>query len=320
MSSTLGKSNIDVSKVAMGCWPIAGMTSLGVNEADSLATIRAAIDAGINFFDTAYCYGVDGVSERLLGLVARTHREQLVIATKCGVHWDSQLNRVNDASPERLLWECDQSLQRLGIPQVDLMYLHSPDLKTPVSKSAEAFVEMLETGKTKSVGVSNSSLSQIQEFQSVCPISAVQLKFNMLQQEIQSEIVPWCIANQISVIAYWPLMKGLLAGKLRRDHVFDPLDKRTAYPMFSGLPWNRNQDFLDELFEIARETGEPLVKLVVGWTANQPGINSVLCGAKRPSQIRESAEAINWCPDPKTLTRINEAINRRRQKDVESKA
>ena len=155
MSSTLGKSNIDVSKVAMGCWPIAGMTSLGVNEADSLATIRAAIDAGINFFDTAYCYGVDGVSERLLGLVARTHREQLVIATKCGVHWDSQLNRVNDASPERLLWECDQSLQRLGIPQVDLMYLHSPDLKTPVSKSAEAFVEMLETGKTKSVGVSN---------------------------------------------------------------------------------------------------------------------------------------------------------------------
>ena len=155
MSSTLGKSNIDVSKVAMGCWPIAGMTSLGVNEADSLATIRAAIDAGINFFDTAYCYGVDGVSERLLGLVARTHREQLVIATKCGVHWDSQLNRVNDASPERLLWECDQSLQRLGFPQVDLMYLHSPDLKTPVSKSAEAFVEMLETGKTKSVGVSN---------------------------------------------------------------------------------------------------------------------------------------------------------------------
>jgi aryl-alcohol dehydrogenase-like predicted oxidoreductase len=314
------KTSLKISRVALGCWPIAGMTSLDVNEADSLATIEAAVDAGINFFDTAYCYGVDGISERLLGQVASNHRPRMIIATKCGVHWDDQQNRVNDASPQRLLWECDQSLQRLGIPQVDLMYLHSPDPRTPVSKSAEAFVKMLAQGKAKSVGVSNASLQQIQEFHAVCPVSVVQFKFNMLQQEIQAEIVPWCQANQVAVVAYWPLMKGLFAGKLRRNHVFDPGDKRQAYPMFSGDQWNRNQDFLDELDLIAADSGVSLVTLVIGWTASQPGITSVLCGAKRPAQIQESANALNWKPDRNISARVDQAIKYRMQRDVENTA
>lgn len=307
----LGKTDIEVSPVALGCWPISGMTSLDVNDDDSLKTLRAAVDSGVNFFDTAYCYGRHGESELLISRALARDRDSIVIATKGGLHWDANGNRVFDASPETLHRECDESLRRLGTDHVDLFYLHAPDPKVPVTESAAGLKQLLDSGKVRSVGVSNCDLEQQIAFHEVCPISAVQPPYNMLQREIENDIVPWCVDHQVSIVVYWPLMKGLLAGKLTRDHQFGEGDGRPKYPMFQGREWIKNHDFIDELRVIAAGLGMTVAQLVVAWTIRQPGITSALCGAKRAAQIEETAGAITSSLEDESLRLVDEALFRR---------
>jgi aryl-alcohol dehydrogenase-like predicted oxidoreductase len=304
----LGDTGLRVTPIGMGCWPIAGVTSIDVNEADSLATLQAALDGGINFFDTAYCYGYTGESERLVGRVLRGVRDRVVIATKGGIHWNADRKQVRDGSPATLRRECDESLSRLGFDFVDLLYLHAPDPETPLRESAAALRGLMEAGKTRSVGVSNFNVPQLDEFSRECPIAAVQPHFNMLQREIEADVLPWCVRNNAACVVYWPLMKGLLAGKLPRDHQFDPRDGRRKYPMFFGDEWNRNQDFLDQLRPIASECGKTVSQLVLNWTIHQPGITVALCGAKRAHQIADNAGGMGWTLTEDQMARINAAI------------
>src|SRR5215475_14658131 len=143
----LGKTEIRVTSVALGLWPIAGMTSLDVNEADSMATIEAALESGINFFDTAYCYGAEGESERLFAKALGKRRDQVVIATKGGIHWDADRTMTFDGRPATLRRECEESLRRLGTDRVDLLYLHRPDPNVPVAESAGELKRLMEEGK-----------------------------------------------------------------------------------------------------------------------------------------------------------------------------
>lgn len=297
-----------VSPVAMGCWPIAGMTSLNVNQNDSLATLKAAYDHGINFFDTAYCYGANGESERLIGRALGEYRDQIVIATKGGIAWDAQGVRYQDASPATLRRHCEESLDRLGTDRVDLLYLHGPDPKVPVEESAAELKRLMDEGKTRCVGVSNFNVQQLEAFHKVCPIAAVQPHYNMLQREIEQDLLPWCQRHQTSAMVYWPLMKGLLAGKLDRDHQFDAADGRAKYPMFQGEEYQKNQDFVDVLRRIAEGVQRTVADVVINWTIHQPGITAALCGAKRPYQIEESARAMQWKLSDAAMAQIEQAI------------
>lgn len=309
----LGTTAIDVSAVALGCWPIAGITSLDVNDADSVATIRACFELGINFLDTAFCYGRDGESERLIAQAIGTHRDEFVIASKGGIHWDSAGNRQFDARPQKLKRECEQSLCRLGTDRIDLYYLHAPDPKTPIEESAQAFRQLLSGGLIRAVGVSNVDLQQLQAFQTVCPVHAFQPPFNMLMRDIELDILPWCRENRIAVVVYWPLMKGLLAGKLPRDHRFSPQDGRAKYPMFQSPEWEKNHDFLARIAAVARGLDRSVADVVINWTIHQPGITAALCGAKRPQQIQESAAALQWKLSARDRARIEDAIRLRGQ-------
>jgi aryl-alcohol dehydrogenase-like predicted oxidoreductase len=307
----LGQSGICVTPVALGCWPISGMTSLDVNESDSLATLHAALDSGINFLDTAYGYGTGGESERLIARAIAGRRDQVVIATKCGIHWAADRSRVIDGSPATIRRECEESLRRLATDRVDLLYLHAPDPNTPLAESAGELRRLMEEGQTRAIGVSNFSLAQVREFHAVCPVTAVQPPYNMLQRDIERDLVPWCRERGVAVCVYWPLLKGLLAGKLPRDYVFRPGDGRAKYPMFQGQEWQKNQDFLDELRTIAAESGKTVAQLVVNWTIHQPGITAALCGAKRPDQVLETIGALGWQLSPDQLARIDQALARR---------
>lgn len=306
----IGKTDIQITPIAMGCWPISGVTSVDVTEEASLATLTESFECGINFYDTAYCYGYEGESERLISKALGDKRDEIVIATKGGIHW-SEKKQVRDASPARIKQECDESLSRLNTDRVELYYLHGPDPEIPVSESAGAFKELLEAGKILSVGVSNFTLEQLKEFASVCPISAYQPKYNMLQRDIEVDRLPWCIENEVSVMVYWPLMKGLLAGKLARDHQFDPEDGRQKYPMFHGAEWEKNQDFLDELRILANEWNRSIAQIVIRWTIQQTGITCALCGAKRPEQIRENAETLRYELSDSQMNAINRLIEER---------
>lgn len=307
----IGRSGLMVTPLALGCWPIAGITSINVTQHDSLATIQAAFDAGLNFFDTAYCYGYDGESERMVGQILRSVRDRVVIATKGGITWNQDKKQVRTGHPAAIRQQADESLRRLGIDVIDLYYLHAPDPLVPIAESAGAIRELIDAGKVRAAGASNFRVEQLAEFHAVCPLAAFQPHYNMLQREIEQSQLPWCVAHDVSAIIYWPLMKGLLAGKLSRDHVFDPRDGRQKYPMFHGEEWERNHDFLDRLRPIAEECQTTIAQLVLNWTIQQPGITVALCGAKRPDQIRDNAAALTWRLTPAQLEQIDAAIRAR---------
>lgn len=320
----LGNSGLMVSPVALGCWPIAGVTTIDVNDADSIATIQKCFDVGVNHLDTAHVYGPNGESENLIrrALVGthgnKSRRDEMVIATKCGIHYENG-DMVTDNRPERLRLECDESLRRLGTDRVELLYLHAPDAKIPLAESAAALRELMEAGKARSIGVSNFTVEQMQEFHAVCPITAAQMPYNMLQRGIEKKTIPWCREHSVAVMVYWPLMKGLLAGKLPRGEELSERDNRRSYPMYQGDELQKNQDFIDQLREVAASSGLSVVRgspdpaptvaqLVINWTISQPGITSALCGAKRPAQIEETAGAMGWRLTDAQLKVINAAI------------
>ena len=157
----IGETDIEITPVAMGCWPISGITSIDVHEEASLATLGAARDAGINFFDTAYCYGYNGESESLIARAFGNSRDEIVIAGKGGIHWEDR-RQIKDGRPETIRRQCEESLRRLGTDWIDLYYLHAPDPNVPVGESATAFQELLAQGKIRSVGVSNFNVAQLE--------------------------------------------------------------------------------------------------------------------------------------------------------------
>ncbi len=316
----LGNTDLWVTPVSLGCWPIAGMTSTHVNDVDSLATLQAALDAGINFLDTAFGYGQNGESEKLIAQAIKHRSDQVIIASKVGMGWDQQPVRVFDASPANIKHQCDTCLQRLQRDHIDLLYLHAPDGKTPLEESAHAFSELIGQGKIRFAGVSNLNALQLQQFSSACQITAVQDYFNMLQQSDRREVIQWCQANHCAFIAYWPLMKGLLAGQLPRDFHFSETDSRRNYPLFQGQQWQRNQDMVDELRALALKLNKSVTELVVQWTFRQPGITSVLCGAKRANQIWESARAMHWELPDSYLKKIDQIIQQRMSFEVDPQA
>jgi aryl-alcohol dehydrogenase-like predicted oxidoreductase len=307
----LGTTAIQVSPIALGCWPIAGMSSADVNDQDSLATIRACFELGINFLDTAYAYGLNGESETLIAHAIADRRADFIIASKGGIHWTPPRVQVIDGRPETLKRELDTSLDRLGTDYIDLYYLHAPDPNVPIAESAGAIRRFIEQGKARAAGVSNVTLDQLKEFAANCPLAAFQPHYNMLQREIEVDTLPWCVENHVAVCVYWPLMKGLLAGRIPREHVFPTIDSRHKYPMFQGDEWQRNNDFVDELRTIADEAGRTVSQLVLNWTIHRPGITVALVGAKRPEQIRENAAAVGWQLTHDQLERIDAAIKRR---------
>ena len=312
----LGNTDIRVSAVALGCWPIAGITSPGTTDADSIATIQECFDLGINHLDTAYYYGRLGESERLIGRALGRRRDEMVVATKGGLHWGDDDTMVHDASPATLRRECEESLERLATDRVDLLYLHAPDPNVPLAESAGALKRLLDEGKTRSVGVSNVSVAELEEFAAECPVAAYQPAYNMLQRQIEVDTLPWCRERGIAVMVYWPLAKGLLAGKIGRDHVFAETDSRRKYPMFQGEQWQKNHDLIDRLRDIATAAGRTVAQVTINWTIHRSGVTGALCGAKYPQQIRDTAAGAGWRLTDEQLVQIDQALANRGTPDV----
>jgi len=288
------------------------MTRAGITHTMAVATVAAAIDAGITHLDTAYCYGADGESERAIfaALVGR-RRELVTIAGKCGIHWKPGRTQCVDGRPERIRREVDESLIRLDTDHLDLLYLHAPDPTIPIEETAGALAELLKEGKTRGVGASNCSVDLLARIAPICPLSACQMPFNMLQREIEAEILPWCRARGVAMVVYWPLMKGLLAGGMNRDQVFPTTDSRHKYPMFNGEEFQRNLDVVDVLKMVAARLSCPVADVVLAWTAEQLGITSVLFGATSPDQARANARALHCALDDEARQAIAAAVQAR---------
>jgi aryl-alcohol dehydrogenase-like predicted oxidoreductase len=313
----LGSARVSVGPLGLGCWPLAGMTRDGITHETAVATVRAAIDAGVTHLDTAYCYGERGESERAIAEAVRGIRDSVVIAGKCGIHWEPDAaqtpprRQVVDGRPERIRAEVEESLSRLGTDRLDLLYLHAPDPAVPIEDSAGALKRLLDEGTARAIGLSNATVPHLERFAAVCPLAACQMHFNMLQREIEAEVLPWCRSHGVAVVAYWPLMKGLLAGKMHRGQVFPATDSRRKYPIFNGAEFERNLDFVNALRPVAARLGCTLTAAVLAWTAEQPGITSVLFGATSPEQVAENAAALRCDLDDAARAAIAAAIRGR---------
>jgi aryl-alcohol dehydrogenase-like predicted oxidoreductase len=303
----LPHTNQKISEIAFGAWPIAGLTTPGVIDDESIAALHACFDVGINHLDTAYMYGSDGQSEKLIAQALGDRRAEIVIATKGGIHWGPNKEMASDGRPETLRRECEESLRRLQTDRVELYYLHAPDPNVPVAESAGAIKQLIDEGKALSAGASNMNVEQLEAFARECPLSAFQPPYNMLQRRIEADTLPWCRAQGVAVLVYWPLLKGLLAGKLRRDQSFDN-DSRRKYPQYNGEEWGKNLALVEQLRAIAEETGRTVAQLVLRWTLEQPGITATLCGARRPDQVLENAGGSDWHLTPAQLANIESLL------------
>ncbi len=278
--------------MALGCWPLAGITSGPMTDEAATAVIDAALDSGINHLDTAFAYGRHGESERRVARALRGRRDAVVLATKVGVYWDDDGALRLTGRPELLRRHFEESLRRLELGEVDLVYLHAPADDAPLADSAGLFRDLLTEGKTRAVGVSNLSVAQMEAFAAECPLVVCQVRYNRLQRDIEADVLPWCRDHDVGLVAYEPLALGLLTGKFDRDHEFAEDDWRRRSPLFMGDAWAKNLDEVERMRPLAEGLGCSVAQLAVGWTISRPGVTAALCGAKRPEQIRETAQAM----------------------------
>ena len=287
------------------------MTRAGVTRQAAIETVAAAIDHGITHLDTAYCYGEHGESEKAIAQAIKGRQNEVTIASKCGIHWQAGKKQAIDGRPDTIIREVKESLARLQLDRLDLLYLHTPDSNIPIQESAGALRRLLDEGTVRAVGLSNGNAEECRLFSEICPLTACQRHFNMLQQEIRSVLLPYCQSKQIAMVTYWPLMKGLLTGKMKRNQVFSKTDSRHKYPMFRGEEFQKNLDFVKTIQSLATQQNMSLVSLVLAWTMAQKGITTVLFGATSAKQVAANAQALTCHLNDNIIVAINEAIQQR---------
>lgn len=317
----IGLSGIRGSIIALGTWPIGGWLWGGSDEKEAERAVAAALDLGINFIDTAPAYGF-GLAERIVGRVIAGRREEVVVATKCGLVWDEPTRaRVvaagdnpirHDLSPESIRREVEASLRRMRTDYIDLYQTHWPDEKTAVEDTMECLLALQGEGKIRAIGVSNITAELLRRYLHVGRVESTQERYSMLDREIESDLLPVCQQERMAVLAYSPLAMGLLTGKVGPERVFPDGDIRAGSPRFGVESRRTIQQMMTEIEHIARGYGTTAATVVLAWTAARPGITHVLAGARKAAHVRENALAGEIILDASDMERLTEIADRYR--------
>ncbi len=300
----------EVSRVGLGTWAIGGDMWGGTDEKESVTTIHSALGQGITLIDTAPAYGF-GKSEEIIGKALKNYedREKIVVATKAGLEWDENKNIVRNSSKERLFKEVDDSLRRLQLDYIDIYQIHWPDSSVPFEETAEAMNTLLEKGKIKSIGVSNYSAEQMDEFRKSAPIHFCQPPYNLFEREAEENIFPYCKDNDIRLITYGALCRGLLTGKMKPDSEFKGDDLRKYDPKFQQPLYSSYLDAVDKVAQFAESKyHKSIIYLAVRWILDQ-GSDIALWGARKPEQINGVNEIWDWSLNQQDIIIINNLIN-----------
>jgi aryl-alcohol dehydrogenase-like predicted oxidoreductase len=287
----LGKTDLEVSAIAFGTWAFGGdWGSFDAHEAK--AAIFRALDLGITFFDTAHAYGF-GLAERLLGgaLHERGSLDRVILATKGGLRKEGDAI-VRDASAAEIRLGVERSLRNLRVDHIDLFLVHWPDPSTPADETAEALERLVAQGKIRHVGVSNYDKEQMDSLARCgARVESLQPAYHMFRREIELETLPYCIEHDIGVLVYGTLAHGLLTGHVTPDTAFDPDDWRSRSPDFTGETFRKNLEVVEALKEFAQERLVLLGQLAVAWTLAHPAVDVAIVGARRASQLEQTAPA-----------------------------
>lgn len=296
----LGNSDLNCSVVVIGGWAIGGTWKGGANDDQSIAAIRAGVDAGINMIDTAPPYG-NGHSEEVIGKAVKGIRDKVIVATKCGNYSGFGADRAKDIEPGTFRRQIEESLKRLDMPYVDLLQVHWPHFES-LEMGFRELNDIREEGLTRYVGVSNFNGEQIDYCSQFCPIVSLQPPYSLLDRRIEEEILPYCLKNNIGTLTYGSIAGGALTGKFTERPTFgsDGSNPRKSdprgrfYDFFSEEAWPKTAAMVDVLKQIGEERGRPTVQVAINWVLKQPGVTVALVGVRTPEQAVMNAGAGDW--------------------------
>lgn len=305
----LGRSGIQASAVGLGTWAIGGWMWGGTDDTESIAAIQAAIDAGISLIDTAPAYGF-GRAEELVGRALAGRRDRVVLATKCGLVWHCAKGRLFFNSEEGnitagegkyrvhrylgrdgIRYELEQSLRRLKVDCIDLYQTHWQDPTTPIGETMDELQRLKRDGKIRAIGVSNATVSEMDQYRAAGVLDADQEKYGLLDRQPEAELLPYAQKAGLAFLAYSPLAQGLLTGAIGPDRVFNKDDLRHSQPRFSVDNRRRVAQLLESFKPVAEKHRITLGQLAIAWTFHQPGCTHALIGARNVRQARENARA-----------------------------
>ena len=313
--------DMQASALGFGCWAMGG-TWNNVSDKESIAAVHAAVDHGFNFFDVAPVYGL-GYAENILGKALQSvDRSKVIIATKCGLVWDSNSQVTNNLTAKSLVTEVEESLQRLQTDYLDLYQVHWPDPNTPIAETAEALAMLKQQGKIRHVGVSNYSLAMTQEMMEGVEVATFQGLYNLLEQNpthyhniplqyrAREEVLPFCQQNDMKYLPYSPLMQGLLAGSLKRNGNWDKNDDRYNNPKLNGEGFEPYFNCVEELKLLAKEANIPLAHLAIHWLVAQDEVGPVIAGAHTVKHVENNAAFVHSTATIELLQRAEEIVNK----------
>ena len=289
----LGNSHLSISSIGLGCM---GMSEFygPTNDPESVATIHAALDAGLNFLDTSDIYG-PFTNEVLVGNTIRDRRDEVVLATKFGIVRSASDPTVRgfNSSPAYVRAACEASLKRLGLDVIDLYYQHRVDPKTPIEETVGEMSRLVEEGKVRFLGLSEASAATIRRAAAVHSISAVQSEYSLWSRDIEADIVPVCAELGITLVAYSPLGRGFLTGQIKSIDDFAADDFRRSTPRFQGDNFAKNLELVEKIKQLAVEKGCTASQLALAWCMAQGQHIVPIVGTKRRSYLQENLGALN---------------------------
>lgn len=319
----IGETNLKCSVITFGAWAIGGWKWGGSDRGEAVKAIRASYDEGVTSIDTAPAYG-QGLSEEIVAeAIQGIPRDKVQILTKFGLRWDtkegtfffkSQFNDGKDfdmhklASKESILKECEKSLRILKTDYIDLYQIHWHDVTTPIDETMEAVLQLQKQGKVREAGVCNYTAAWMKEAEKTIKLASNQVPYSMVQRDIKKDVVPYCMENKKSIIAYSPLQRGVLTGKIKPGHVFSEGDHRQELSHYTNENIKRTNEMLDKLRPLAESKHASLAQLVLRWTIEQPGITIALAGARNAEQAVQNAKAVDVKLSLSEISFINQQV------------
>lgn len=315
---SLGSTGPAASVIGLGTWAIGGDDWGGSDDALAISAIHASLDAGLTLIDTAPIYGF-GHAEELLGRALSGRRDQVVLATKCGLVWGRGQGQFffphprgdvyRHLAPAAIRADLEASLRRLRTDFIDLYQTHWQDDTTPIADTMAELLRLRDEGKIRAIGVSNVTPDQLDAYRAIGPVASVQEGYSMVDRAHETALVPRCAELGVGFIAYSPLAMGLLTGKITPDRAFAAGDVRGTSPRFARPVLEAVNAFLAQLAPLAAAHNVTLAQLVIAWTLARPGVTHALCGARDPRQAHENAAAARLVLPPDELAFITTTLD-----------
>jgi aryl-alcohol dehydrogenase-like predicted oxidoreductase len=307
----LGNSDLDVTPIGFGAWAIGGggwAFAWGPqDDAESIATIREAIDLGINWIDTAAVYGL-GHSEEVVAKALEGVRNRPYVFTKCGRVWDENKQIGKWIKGDSIRRECEASLKRLKVDVIDLYQMHWPEPDEDIEEGWQTMVKLKEEGKVRWIGVSNFSAEQMARVAKFGPITSLQPPYSMIRPEVEESVLPHCQSHNIGVIAYSPMASGLLTGAMTRERIAAmPADdwRKEKNKHYQEPLLTRNLNLVELLKKIGGRHGKTAGEAAVAWVLRHPAVTGAIVGARRPGQLKELLGAAEWRLTPAEVGEID---------------